>query len=95
MVPIYYYIILSAILFTIGVVGVLIHRNALIIFMSIELMKPAIMNPKSPTRLTIKAFLAASEFAHEGRASISISYQKPIRRNEHNPTPSQPTKSMR
>ena len=38
MVPIYYYIILSAILFTIGVVGVLIHRNALIIFMSIELM---------------------------------------------------------
>ena len=38
MVPIDYYIILSAILFTIGVVGVLIHRNALIIFMSIELM---------------------------------------------------------
>jgi NADH-quinone oxidoreductase subunit K len=38
MVPISYYIILSAILFTIGVVGVLIRRNALIIFMSIELM---------------------------------------------------------
>ena len=38
MIPIYYYIILSAILFIIGVVGVLIHRNALIIFMSIELM---------------------------------------------------------
>ncbi len=38
MVPINYYIILSAILFTIGVVGVLIQRNALIIFMSIELM---------------------------------------------------------
>ncbi len=38
MVPISYYIILSAILFTIGVVGVLIQRNALIIFMSIELM---------------------------------------------------------
>ena len=38
MVPVEYYIILSAILFTIGVVGVLIHRNALIIFMSIELM---------------------------------------------------------
>ncbi|HET9908102.1 MAG TPA: NADH-quinone oxidoreductase subunit NuoK [Anaerolineales bacterium] len=33
-----YYIILSAILFTIGVLGVLIRRNALIIFMSIELM---------------------------------------------------------
>ena len=38
MVPINYYIILSAILFTIGVVGVLTRRNALIIFMSIELM---------------------------------------------------------
>jgi NADH-quinone oxidoreductase subunit K len=38
MVPIHYYIILSAILFTIGVAGVLIRRNALIIFMSIELM---------------------------------------------------------
>jgi NADH-quinone oxidoreductase subunit K len=38
MVPLNYYIILSAILFTIGVVGVLIRRNALIVFMSIELM---------------------------------------------------------
>jgi NADH-quinone oxidoreductase subunit K len=38
MVPVDYYIILSAILFTLGVVGVLIRRNALIIFMSIELM---------------------------------------------------------
>jgi NADH-quinone oxidoreductase subunit K len=38
MVPINYYIILSAILFTIGVAGVLLRRNALIIFMSIELM---------------------------------------------------------
>ena len=38
MVPVEYYIILSAVLFTIGVTGVLIRRNALIIFMSIELM---------------------------------------------------------
>ena len=38
MIPVNYYIILSAILFTIGVLGVLIRRNALIIFMSIELM---------------------------------------------------------
>ncbi len=38
MVPVEYYIILSAILFTIGVTGVLIRRNPLIIFMSIELM---------------------------------------------------------
>jgi NADH-quinone oxidoreductase subunit K len=38
MVPVNYYIILSAILFAIGVTGVLTRRNALIIFMSIELM---------------------------------------------------------
>jgi len=38
MIPVSYYVVLSAILFTIGVVGVLIRRNSLIIFMSIELM---------------------------------------------------------
>ena len=37
-VPVTYYIVLSAILFTIGALGVLIRRNALIIFMSVELM---------------------------------------------------------
>jgi NADH-quinone oxidoreductase subunit K len=38
MVPIQYFISLSAILFTIGILGVLIRRNAIIIFMSVELM---------------------------------------------------------
>jgi NADH-quinone oxidoreductase subunit K len=38
MVPETYYIVLSAILFTLGALGVLIRRNALIIFMSVELM---------------------------------------------------------
>lgn len=38
MLPINYYIGLSAILFTIGALGVLIRRNAIIIFMSVELM---------------------------------------------------------
>lgn len=38
MVPVEYYIVLSAILFTIGALGVLIRRNPLIIFMAIELM---------------------------------------------------------
>ncbi len=38
MLPISYYIGLSAILFTIGALGVLIRRNAIIIFMSVELM---------------------------------------------------------
>ena len=38
MVPIQYFISLSAILFTIGILGFLIRRNAIIIFMSVELM---------------------------------------------------------
>jgi NADH-quinone oxidoreductase subunit K len=37
-VPLNYYLILSAILFTIGTVGVLTRRNAIVIFMSIEMM---------------------------------------------------------
>ena len=38
MLPVIYYVGLSAILFIIGVVGVITRRNAIIIFMSIELM---------------------------------------------------------
>ena len=36
--PLSYSLVLSAVLFTIGVAGVLVRRNALVIFMSIELM---------------------------------------------------------
>ena len=42
MVPTEYYLILSAILFAIGVVGVLTRRNVLIIFMSVEMMLNAV-----------------------------------------------------
>lgn len=38
MVPVTYYLALSAVLFMIGVMGVLLRRNALVIFMSLELM---------------------------------------------------------
>lgn len=38
MVPMNYYLALSAILFTLGALGVLVRRNALVIFMSVELM---------------------------------------------------------
>ncbi len=41
-VPINHYILLSALLFAIGVMGVLIRRNAIVIFMSIELMLNAV-----------------------------------------------------
>ena len=33
-----YYLLLSALLFTIGAVGVLVRRNAVVVFMCIELM---------------------------------------------------------
>ncbi len=38
LVPTSYYVILSAILFALGVAGVLLRRNAILIFMSVELM---------------------------------------------------------
>lgn len=42
MIPIDYYLYLSATLFTIGVLGVLYRRNAIIVFMCIELMLNAV-----------------------------------------------------
>jgi len=47
--PISYFLILSGVLFTIGTVGVLIRRNALVIFMSVELQLNAV-------NLTLVAF---------------------------------------
>jgi len=49
MIEINYFLLTSAILFCIGVIGVLIRRNAIIIFMCIELMLNAI-------NLTLVAF---------------------------------------
>ncbi|MGJ7905657.1 NADH-quinone oxidoreductase subunit NuoK [Actinopolyspora sp. H202] len=37
-----YYLLLSALLFTIGTVGVLIRRNAIVLFMCVELMLNAV-----------------------------------------------------
>ena len=42
MVPPSFYLISSAILFTLGAVGVLIRRNALVMFMAVELMLNAV-----------------------------------------------------
>lgn len=41
-IPLHYYLFFATALFIIGVVGVLIRRNAIIIFMSIELMLNAV-----------------------------------------------------
>ncbi|WP_322508062.1 NADH-quinone oxidoreductase subunit NuoK [Anaerolinea sp.] len=38
MVPASYYLILSVVLFTLGALGVLLRRNALVVFMSLEMM---------------------------------------------------------
>ena len=50
MVPESYYVALSAVLFSMGVLGVLVRRNPLVIFMSIELMlNAANLSPSSPS----------------------------------------------
>lgn len=38
MVPTIYFVMLSAVLFVLGVIGVLVRRNAIVLFMSVELM---------------------------------------------------------
>src|SRR5450432_770600 len=48
-IPLNYYLILSAVLFTIGATGVLVKRNPIIIFMCVELMLNAV-------NLTLVAF---------------------------------------
>jgi NADH-quinone oxidoreductase subunit K len=53
MVPASYYLILSAILFVLGAAGVLIRRNALVMFMSVELM----LNAANLTLITYSRFL--------------------------------------
>jgi NADH-quinone oxidoreductase subunit K len=42
MIPLTHYLILSAVLFVIGVMGVLLRRNVIVVFMSIEIMLNAV-----------------------------------------------------
>jgi NADH-quinone oxidoreductase subunit K len=42
MVPLDYYLILSAVIFAIGVIGVLVRRNLIVVLMSVELMLNAV-----------------------------------------------------
>jgi NADH-quinone oxidoreductase subunit K len=53
MIPSSYYLILSAVLFVIGVVGVLVRRNAIVIFMCIEMM----LNAANLTFITFGRYL--------------------------------------
>ncbi len=56
------YLLLSAILFTIGMIGVFIRRNALIIFMSIELMLNAVN----------LSFVALSHYLHSITGQVFV-----------------------
>jgi len=51
------YLILSGILFTIGVIGALTRRNAIIVFMSIEMM----LNAVNVTFVTVSRFLQSMD----------------------------------
>ncbi len=62
MIPLHYYLILSAIVFAIGVTGVLVRRNLIVILMSIELMLNAV-------NLTFVAF-ARSLGSMEGQVVV-------------------------
>jgi len=57
MVPLHYYLIVSAIVFAIGVLGVLIRRNLIVILMSIELM----LNAVNLTFIAFSRFLGSME----------------------------------
>ena len=52
-VPIEYYLILSAFMFIVGVAGVLTRRNAIVVFMSVELM----LNSANLTLITFSSFM--------------------------------------
>lgn len=56
MIELNYYLGLSSILFAIGVIGVLVRRNAIIIFMSIELM----LNSINLSLISFSSFLGDS-----------------------------------
>ena len=51
------YLILSGILFTIGVIGALTRRNAIVVFMSIEMM----LNAVNVTFVTVSRFLQSMD----------------------------------
>jgi NADH-quinone oxidoreductase subunit K len=62
MVPLSYYLILSGIVFLIGVVGVLLRRNIIIILLSVELMLNA----------TNINFVAFSQYLHDVAGQVFV-----------------------
>lgn len=58
MVPLEHYLILSGVLFTLGLYGVLARRNAVLILMAIELM----LNAVNVNLIAFASYLASSQF---------------------------------
>jgi NADH-quinone oxidoreductase subunit K len=52
-IPIEYYLVLSALMFAVGIAGVLTRRNAIVVFMCIELM----LNSANLTLVTFSSYL--------------------------------------
>jgi NADH-quinone oxidoreductase subunit K len=52
-IPIEYYLILSAFMFSVGIMGVLTRRNAIVVFMCVELM----LNSANLTLITFSSYL--------------------------------------
>jgi len=52
-VPIEFYLILSAFMFSVGIIGVLTRRNAIVVFMCVELM----LNSANLTLITFSSYL--------------------------------------
>ncbi|MGH7824347.1 MAG: NADH-quinone oxidoreductase subunit NuoK [Candidatus Binatia bacterium] len=57
MVPLNYYLILSAVIFAIGVIGVIVRRNLIVVLMSIELM----LNAVNLTFIAFSRFLGSMD----------------------------------
>ena len=84
--PISYYLLFCSVLFIIGLIGVLIKRNALVLFMSIELMLNSINlllaafsvyhnNPAGQVLVIFIMVVAAAEVA-VGLAILVVNYRK-------------------
>jgi NADH-quinone oxidoreductase subunit K len=57
MVPLNYYLILSAVIFAIGVIGVVVRRNLIVVLMSVELM----LNAVNLTFIAFSRFLGSMQ----------------------------------
>ncbi len=62
MIPLSHYLVLSAVLFTLGVIGVVVRRNAIVIFMCIELMLNAVNLSFVAIARTLSSWMVRSLF---------------------------------